>query len=49
MGGRVYSPIITNMILEVKSFPKIFDSMGIRIVNQSDPPKNTLSGPNRES
>ena len=44
MGGSGYSPKITEMLLEVKSFINIFDSMGVRMVNQSYPPaKNTLA------
>ena len=31
------------MMLKVKNFTEIFDSMRIRIVNQSYPPKNTLA------
>ena len=41
--GSDYSPRITNMILEVIRLPKLFDSTRIRIVNQSCPPKNTLT------
>ena len=40
-----YSPRFTNMILEVKSLPKIFDSMSIRTVYQSYPPTETLWPP----
>ena len=39
-----YSPRITNVILEVNSFPKIVDSMGIRRVNQAYP-SNKYFGP----
>ena len=39
-----YSPRVTNMMLEVKNFTKIFDSMRIRLVNQSYPP-NKFFGP----
>ena len=42
-GDRGYFPRITNMILEFNSLPKIFDSMRIRIVNQSYPQINTLA------
>ena len=45
-GGLGYSLRITCMILEVKSSPKIFDSMGIRRINKSYPPK-ILWPPNR--
>ena len=40
-----YSPRITNMILDVNSLPKIFDSIRIRIVNQSCPPKKYFGPP----
>ena len=33
------------MMLEVKNFTKIFDSMMIRIVNQSYPPKKNFGPP----
>ena len=33
------------MMLEVKNFTKIFDSMRIRIVNQSYPPKKYFGPP----
>ena len=37
------SPRNTNMILEVKCFPNIFDSIGFRRVNQTYPQKNILA------
>ena len=44
VGGSGYSPRITYMILEVNSLPKIFDSIRIRIVNQSCPAKKYFGG-----
>ena len=42
---------MTQGIFEVKSFPKIFDSMGVRMVLQSQAPKRILwlggSGPHK--
>ena len=39
VGGSGYSLRIIDMILEVNSLPKIFDSIRIIIVNRSCPPK----------
>ena len=38
-GGSGESPIMTQGIFEVKNFPKIFYSMWVRMVLQSQPPK----------
>ena len=45
VGGLGYSPRMTKIILKVKSLPKIFDSMEIRMANQSYPPKKYFGHP----
>ena len=45
MGGSGYSPRITEVLFKVKSFINIFDSMGVRIVNQSYPQKKYFGPP----